>query len=202
MSKQRIMNKVSPKEQSICIVKDCNEVIKTPMTQEGHNVLYHSEVIDHYISCPFDGCNCKFARKKDLDSHINSIHAPSHGLPKNYLCKAVGCNMRYAKGSQLMEHAQQEHGIEISLHPCPIDECDQEFTKPESIANHLSRVHKIKFTCNVCSKVLKTQSALEAHLQRSHNPDNQFVCNEPTCSRRYSTKSTCTYHERKHSHGK
>lgn len=73
--------------------------------------------------------------------------------------------------------------------------CNQEFKTSQEYKTHRNLVHDQKYPCSICSKLLKSQAALYAHMRR-HNSPHTFQCD--LCQKTFNQKVHLQYHMNHH----
>lgn len=67
------------------------------------------------------------------------------------------------------------------------------FSREDTLLAHIRSVHCGETTCNICSKVMSSEQALQRH-QLTHTDDRPFFC--ALCSKSFKREDTLHHHER------
>ncbi|XP_049881451.1 oocyte zinc finger protein XlCOF6-like [Pectinophora gossypiella] len=163
---------------------------------------------------PFTYCICGFAVKSKsvLYKHVTDHKHESRKLKKekctdsddegysalkvnNFIqFKCSGCDKLYSSWYSLKSHCQSQHKIP------PVVECKCGITlkSKSSMYKHIQD-HKTPSTlqCDICSKVMKTEAALETH-RLKHVPKSARKFNCSTCDKVFNYKEALRSHEKSH----
>ena len=122
---------------------------------------------------------------------------------KQYVCKDINCGKRFATLKQANLHFKCLHA-EKSL---PCDECDQTFSLPSRLKQHVFTKHsklsqsnqRQRITCEVCGITLASKSIHKTHVKKVHGSDgNKDLVSCPECPKKFEYKSSMTLHFKKH----
>merc|ERR1712000_581819 len=132
-----------------------------------------------------DKCNKNFANKRNLQTHINSIH-----LKVKFSCEF--CDYQSTEKGHLKTHINTVH---LKLKPFQCDECDQSFGYSSALKTHVDSVHKkIRFHCSFdgCDKSFLSKSQFSKHLKLHEGQVN--LCD--LCGKTFTTKQHLNNHEK------
>ncbi|KAG8278748.1 zinc finger protein 729-like [Homalodisca vitripennis] len=135
-------------------------------------------------------CVKTFNNKKTLVKHESTMHRKT-SRPV-YFCSE--CPKSF--------HSEKRYQIHVGFAHRPIMNCkycDKSFTEVNKLAfherHHLKQVKSI-YKCNVCGKVLKSQSALKTH-KNNHTSNNSMQCE--VCEQSFKSFHALREHMAKHS---
>ena len=170
-----------------------------------HMIEQHSLMHEHFFSTDVKGevykcdeCQASFRYKRNLMSHIKTIHVEE----QQFTCEL--CKLVVQTRWNLRRHLEEQHEIfnledvisskEMKLFSC--DLCEQEFTRKENLERHMvthsSSSSSSKYTCTDCGKQFTTNFSLSRH-QVIHASDREsFQCN--TCEKTFSTMGNLARH--------
>ena len=154
-----------------------------------------------------DLCERKFAYKKDMQLHIDTVH----GGKKDYTCDVCGMNFTQNPARNL--HKRLVHKKVEKKHKCDFcaktyfykneltnhifvhhdgkrfqcDECDVSFGSRRGLQLHRKTVHlKISnYKCRFCGKLCTQKSNLKTHIKAVHLKERNHKCDK--CNKTYKT---------------
>jgi Zinc finger, C2H2 type len=115
-----------------------------------------NDLMSGVFICHYDGR--KFGIKKQLRRHMNRYHRPAKRLKKKFKCRRLNCEETFVTFEKLEQHRRE----------------------------HDEKLAQLVYTCDICSKSLKTLHSLKLHMDYVHNPTKDFLCNE--CGKGFVTK--------------
>ncbi|KAL0140655.1 C2H2-type zinc finger transcription factor [Mucor lusitanicus] len=138
------------------------------------------------FACQEPNCGYRFSRLDTLAYHMNANHSPQLERKR---CPVEGCFFIYTMRTLLLHHFRNFHKMEPSI-ACP--QCRKRFHLQEQLDEHLDAAHN-QLTCDQCHDTnLWSPSQMAWHLQRSHNPQNRFVCR---CTKRFADNRGLNRHQ-------
>ena len=165
------------------------------------------------IICEF--CEEFFARKTDLNSHIEAIH---NG--KTPLCDL--CGKTFAQAKFLKRHIKYVHK-EINF---KCNQCDKKFPQNSKLVDHIQVFHLgQKYSCEYCEKTYTQKHHLNKHYKKEHGDfihyfedrrkneikeeteKKSIICDEKSrfcgiCEHLFRTKQSLKNHNKRHHNGK
>lgn len=135
--------------------------------------------------CPV--CGRAFAAKKDMDRH-----ADIHRDTKDYHCD--DCGQSY-KSLQALKRHMVMHKFKDRF-KCP--ECPYASALRSTFNVHMLKHKKRSYTCNLCSKNLRSAKSLKQHIQNRHTFNRIFTCRH--CDFTSDDGPRYASHMRKHKH--
>ena len=148
----------------------CSQCGKELTTMEGlrlHTKYMHPAdgVLEEH---PCDRCGQVFKSKDHLRSHVKIVHEGKNRVP--IPCSV--CNKVLPK-SQMQTHQRKEHGIGNEQLQC--SECGH-ISQTKGLYNTHMKCHKERqFQCSFCEKKLKSRANLITH-ERQHTGEKPFSC--------------------------
>ena len=153
---------------------------------------------------PYRCSTCKkhFARPDHLKSHM-AIHVKT----KPHVC--VHCKRTFVWSSSLVSHIRANHnphpsydgeeGDQKSYYKCHVKGCGKVFAWPSKLKRHI-QTHSVEpklreLVCVECNRSFHRESALKAHLAKTHGPGHPFNC--LICQRRFSSQALWESHMKK-----
>ena len=124
---------------------------------------------DEIAYCPY--CQTfETTLKKELRTHINSVHGPC----PPYKCNQKSCMYASKKLYLLMLHLQT-HSTEYNF-KCTFDGCSFASTTVHKLKFHKSTAHgpDKQIQCAKCQKDFTTKASLQTHLDVVHAPANKL----------------------------
>ena len=204
----------------VCPIEGCDRVYNCKRNVNEHILRGHSK---RTIACTHEGCDKAFSSEKLMKKHISSIHEavkvqcdwPGCGLfclkstikshrlrhqnqnkPKPLVCNHKNCGQKFTCSELLREHIHDVHYADKLL-TCRRFGCTFETYKCREMRRHYSK-HKAKkwLSCDwpECSKILKTKSSLEEHINAIHKNIKPYICPEPDCEYRTAYKTSLLEH--------
>lgn len=162
----------------------CNLRFDEPKRLREHIRVHIDPAI---FQCP--ECQKNFCSKRSVQCHQLSVHLPDEQKP--FQCQV--CTKRFAKQYQLNTHMVQHS--EQKDFPCP--KCQKPFTTNGALQFHIRNIHDRAYEvmCDVCSKMLRSKSALLAH-RAEHFNTKRVQC--PTCGQWMKNENTLRKHLVRH----
>ena len=123
----------------------------------------------HPVPMPFQCtyCSIAFARSKDLNHHISSVHGFKCDLCPSYFIFSEKTPW-FSEMAQLTQHKEKCHSKMILCKYC-VTRC----ASTDDLKKHVSSVHS--FQCNLCPALFVDLALLTYHKEKNH-PAN-FGCN-------------------------
>ena len=138
----------------------------------GKDLNEHMRSHSKQVAC--EVCDKKFTRDYFLKKHFANKHVSKTAKPDKvkaprekpekqlvYACKQ--CDYIGKTARNLRIHIRRTHG-EKTL-PCSM--CDKTFAMTKDLKQHI-RTHTVRFSCEICGKVLKSKFALQLHRNAIH----------------------------------
>lgn len=150
---------------------DSEEILSEDLPTKTHNLQYiecNQEENSSKFICKI--CNTKFKEKRYLLQHLRTFHKDNS---KNLLC--LYCNEIFTHRCQRLRHIRK-------IHP----EVFEENPKSSKISKD-----KLNRSCNICSKVFKTEKFLQVH-NSTHHKAQSHECSK--CSKKFSFKQSLERH--------
>lgn len=128
-------------------------------------------------ACTFDGCDCRFAIKSDLNDHINKKHT----FAKPYQCESCGQHFatRSERSSHKRVHAEPKYRCNM---------CDKAFVRSAVLKNHINtHTGERPHMCLICQKRFTQVASLQKHIKTHTSSDDKnkhvqrdenVICNE------------------------
>ena len=114
----------------------------------------HRKVCQNVYKCT--ECDYTTKIKKDLNKH-QVVH-------KSKLQQCLFCSYSTEKTSNMKRHILNVH----SDQKLSCNECDKQFSRESSLANHKESAHTPKVKCNLCDKEFVSQRTLDKHILHKH----------------------------------
>ncbi|XP_065226138.1 gastrula zinc finger protein XlCGF57.1-like [Planococcus citri] len=176
------------------VCKICHQNISTKGSMKRHMFL-------HEGLKPFECANCSksFARKRDVKSHIFSIHMPYQSRP--YKCDT--CRKFYSTWSHLNRHrcsaTLKNHSTHISDRrqslTCNI--CGGHFSLRSDLKRHMLIHEGVKpFKCAECGKSFRRKSHMNEHIRAYHSPYHTRPYKCDICGKRFVAQFHLNTHKR------
>lgn len=152
-------------------------------------LLVHQVEIHDGYSCVCDICAKKFQKYSAVKVHILKVHVKF----KPFLCHFCGasfdtisrlethtdnthlqirrfecdlCDKKYFQQNELQAHIRSRHTKERP-YKCRFEGCSKSFCRSGNLYTH-EQMHKVKFSCEVCSKVFSFRQNLQTHCKNIH----------------------------------
>lgn len=109
------------------------------------------------------------------------------------------CDKKFVHNYTLRMHMNQVHDKDEKEATIPCKFCDKFYKTERQLKGHVDFCHKESqqtWICHICSKVLKTKSTLEIHINAHINPDDPIECN--LCGHILKNKRRFAIHMSKH----
>lgn len=158
----------------------CGKILSTRNTLKAHIGTVHEE--NRLFACTI--CPKSFAMKNCLQKHIKKVHLKS----KEFKCNI--CQVFVSQASYLKRHKEMMHppdGIKIK-YPC--DVCNQMFSTPHSLRNHIQVHREPEFECICCLKKFHKKGNLLDHME--HHETLSYPCQH--CTRSFRNEAKLKHH--------
>ena len=198
-----------------------NEIAENQEIEEVDISLILANPETNRYVCPFKSCSKSFARRWNLERHINGVHLDirpykceyencsesfhtRHGLETHingvhlnlrpYKCDYEDCSESFQTQASLDKHKAAIHAKYLKLLECP--ECDEKFKHSKELENYIKSFHTVTdHQCPHCKKYLKGN--LNRHIDRCLKI-KKHKC--PKCEDKFVTQGDLNLHmARKHS---
>ena len=114
--------------------------------------------------------------------------------------KAKEAPVKAEKTQMMAEKAQlinaEKAPVEDSSGIQECNECSKVFQTEGALRNHMEFDHRLSFECSTCLKRYQTMRSLKEHINRTHNNEEQYLCN--TCGKVLKSKGSLEDHTRTH----
>lgn len=118
----------------------------------------------HCYICPIDGCCRTFARKGNLDRHLQ-LHRAESSRDSSARFKCCECNLTFSKKFNLQRHESLH--LPSKIFSCNV--CDKSFSNKYYLKHHMASHSEIrKYLCKDCDCVYKTLYGLTQHIRNKH----------------------------------
>ncbi|XP_037046551.1 uncharacterized protein LOC119081611 [Bradysia coprophila] len=161
----------------------CFEKFRTYRLLRDHQIEVHDGA-----SCMCDICGKMFSKLSGLRVHIHGVHAKdrpflchlcgasyftssrlrvheksAHLHVRSYACKL--CDKKYYQDNVLQAHIRSVHTGDRK-YPCRVG-CGKSFCRSGVRHTH-EQMHKVKYSCEICSKVFSFRNNLQTHCRNIH----------------------------------
>ena len=166
---------------------------------EAHNVR-------EAYRCKEPDCGLTFRKHSTLQSHQRTVHEGKPALSCSLVLDGKVCGQGASSAYQLKLHRERCHRAErFSCTVCKErdgedgQEHDLTFTNYADFKTHNKTVHPP--VCNECGRKCRSARELARHFEMLHGAQGLderkiYVCSEPDCDKKYTTKSNLTAHVR------
>lgn len=139
-----------------CVCDVCGKMFQTCSSVKEHILKVHSKVK------PFlcDLCGSSFYSASKLKVHTQNAHLQI----RNHECHL--CDRKYKQAPELRAHIRSEHTKERPF-KCRFEECGKSFCRSGTRHTH-EQMHKVHFSCEICSKVFSFRHNLRTHCKNIH----------------------------------
>ena len=175
--------KRSPRKKAVSVPGFCDECNRDYVNIKQHRYDMHPKEPRPTLTCSL--CKKVFYGPKNLASHIRTHNQPVVPCPK--------CG-KQIKESAFDKHLKYTHKEKPDI-PCTFPDCDQMFKQPQTLKNHIRKVHeKEKSLCINCGE---TVSHLYQH-KLVCCPDEKTVKNLTCsfCQKTFSSRAQREQHEK------
>jgi uncharacterized Zn-finger protein len=117
-----------------CSKKGCDRIFESRVYLKNHLAMH--DMSEKFV-CDVAGCTGEFQRKRNLDSHHNSIHSTN----RPFACDFLDCGARFVAKSDLHKHTAV-HTDERN-YPCTHPGCGKSFIQNAHLKGHL-KTHRKK----------------------------------------------------------
>ncbi len=119
-------------------------------------------------------CGREYAYRRGLKLHISSIHLKERPFQCSY------CD--YSSARKL--HLERHEMIHTGERPYVCGLCGKGYIVEFYLNSHINKVHLgiPSFTCHYCKEGFSSDSSLEIHLVRKHEPEKLLKCPDSNCS--------------------
>lgn len=146
--------------------------------------------------------SCNVCGMSFVMQHRLIAHQRQHKGLSPYPCTEEGCDQASNRFHSLSEHLK-EHLVS-SQFSCEQEGCDKVYRHKPTLIMHMRRCHKLgpelkSHVCEFCGKVFSSTSVLNDH-RYTHKDQSELphACQEPNCSRRFSSKEKLKVHLMRH----
>ena len=149
-----------------CEWPDCDKMFHGREQLRKH-MRRHETAASH--SC--DLCGRLFAKKRQLESHVEKIHGP-------FPC--LICGQTFTSRTEFRLHGKQVHHVTSCFEECEF--CDSRFPSSALLRQHVRDEHQ-NFPCLICATTFTRQRSLRAHVLLKHSAegDNMNSLVDRTC---------------------
>ena len=155
--------------------------------------------------CTHEGCGRRFKHLVQLKYHFRTRHPQSKFKLK---CNRIGCQ-HICGEDEIRQHHRWHRDEDKRLKEekkknqwvlCPWPGCDFKTNNHHYMTIHEQKHTGYKFKCSWsgCNVQFPTKSALKQHVERTHEKNKKFVCQEPGCGFRSAYKYALFYHSKNH----
>ncbi|CAM9274248.1 unnamed protein product [Choristocarpus tenellus] len=146
---------------------------------------------------PFLVCGARFAKKSQLNAHLQSDHGGACYTP--YVCREKGCGGKvFACASKLARHTQRHHKKKFR---CEEIGCEETFVRASDRVLHKREKHRGSHRCSVCGARFARKSTLQEH-EATHQragdgePVRSFYCGIDGCPKAFTEERNLKAHRR------
>ncbi|KAG5666440.1 hypothetical protein PVAND_014468 [Polypedilum vanderplanki] len=150
----------------------------------------HLHLNSRPFKCSHDGCEKSFLSSTALGTHIRFHHTTFN----EYVCKT--CLKGYKQKRLLEEHIRSKHTGQ-RIFKCSFDGCESAYFSMSAVRKHLKSHEFENVTCEMCGKIYKNLSSLNAHVRLSHSKI-EFKCEIEKCEKIFKSKCFLKNHLKSH----
>lgn len=139
-----------------CVCDVCGQMFTKFLRTKDHILRVHAKVrpfLCHH-------CGAGYYRECRLRNHVEKAHLQI----RNHKCNL--CDKKYYLEKELNVHILAVHTNERPF-KCQFEGCDKSFGRQKSLHTH-EQMHKVKFFCEICSKVFSFGHNLKTHCKNIH----------------------------------
>lgn len=139
-----------------CVCDVCGKSFKKFSAAKEHILKVHSKLKP--FLCHF--CAAGFFSLGKLKIHTHNVHLQI----RNHECNL--CAKKYLQATELQAHIRSMHTKERPFQ-CRFEGCAKSFCRSGSRHTH-EQMHKVHFSCEICSKVFSFRHNLQTHCKNIH----------------------------------
>ena len=188
-------NKKLKRETSHVVCYICDKQYADKYVLDQHVAQVHNQ---ETLKCP--ECAKSFQRKSNLRDHLHTVHGDDKDIfSKLTICKY--CNKEFTLSQNLDRHIVEQHLFPNNHPRIKCTECDDTFTRRESMTSHREREHYATsgfHKCGICEMIFSNTGNVNRHIKIVHGGEKIHACQQ--CSAHYSCKKHLENHIKKGKH--
>eukprot|EP00123_Amoebidium_parasiticum_P006715 comp17608_c0_seq1/m.17285 comp17608_c0_seq1/g.17285 ORF comp17608_c0_seq1/g.17285 comp17608_c0_seq1/m.17285 type:complete len:905 (-) comp17608_c0_seq1:58-2772(-) len=176
-----------------CSYEGCNMGF-LKIKQLHEHQLTHEPDEGHPYRCTNAKCGAAFREEGELAEHVRKFHTTG----KRLRCTHEGCTQTFNRAENLEAHLRTHAGLKP--YACQEDGCDVSFSTVTALRLHM-KVHGIEtFRCRdpECKKEFSTPELLQAHVSKVHDTQKMYRCTHDGCGMSFTLAWQLKRHVKKH----